>query len=98
LKKKTKKKRSHDLLFRRGNITLLRLLMAVNSAGPKGISTMNLFRQLRTTGYGQTTLSRALRDGLIERIEGKSEHGYFAPIMNIITQRGKDLLADALKS
>jgi hypothetical protein len=57
---------------------------------------MNLFRQLGTTGYGQTTLSRALKDGLIERIEGKSEHGHFAPVYNKLTERGKALLLSQL--
>jgi hypothetical protein len=71
------KKKSKKISLRRGNITLIRLLITVNAAGPQGISTMNLFRELGTTGYGQTTLSRALREGLIERKEGASEHGHF---------------------
>ena len=78
--------------LRRGNITLTRLLLLANAAGPSGISTMELFRELGTTGYGQTVLRRAEREGLIERVTGESERGHFAPIYNTITERGKLLL------
>jgi DNA-binding PadR family transcriptional regulator len=83
-------------LFRRGNITLIRLLIAVYAAGPKGITTMDLLRQLRTIDYGQTVLSRAVREGLIEREVGKSEHGHFKPVYNRITDKGRQVLQSQL--
>jgi DNA-binding PadR family transcriptional regulator len=82
--------------LRRGNITLIRLLIAVNQAGPAGISTMKLFEELGTTGYGQTTLSRAVREGLIERETGESDHGHFAPVYNRITDKGRQVLQNQL--
>ena len=97
--KKNKNKNYNDEidLFARGNVGLARLLVAVNAAGPQGISTNKLLEQLNSSNHAQAFIKRAAKKGLIERIEGKSEHGYFAPTMNIITQRGKDLLASALK-
>jgi DNA-binding PadR family transcriptional regulator len=83
-------------LLRRGNITLIRLLIAVNQAGPKGISTMKLFRELGTTGYGQSTLSRAVKEGLIERETGEVEHGHFPRVYNRITPKGRQVLQSQL--
>jgi hypothetical protein len=88
---------SHKLLFRRGNITLARLLLTVSDAGSAGISTMNLFRQLGTTGYGQTTLRRAVKEGLIKRKEGDPPGpGQFPPVFNTITEKGHRLLQKQL--
>lgn len=84
-------------LFRRGNLTLARLLLLVNDAGLDGITTMNLFRELGTTGYGQITLQRAKSEGLIERKEGEpSGPGQFPPVFNVITQKGRQLLQEQL--
>lgn len=89
--KKNKNNKSVNLM-RRGNITLLRLLVLVNSAGPSGISTMKLFNELGTTGYGQTTLTRAVNAGLIEREVGESPGpGQFSPLYNRITPKGRQL-------
>jgi hypothetical protein len=85
-------KKNRALLLRRGNITLHRLLITVNAAGDEGITTMKLFRELGTTGYGQTTLQRAVREGLIKRKVGESEHGQFPPVFNVITDKGRQLL------
>lgn len=89
--KKNKNDKSMNLL-RRGNITLLRLLVLVNAAGSSGISTMKLFDELGTTGYGQTSLTRAVKAGLIKREEGESEHGHFKPKYNRITPKRRQLL------
>ena len=84
-------------LMRRGNITLLRLLVLVNSAGSSGITTMKLLHELGTTGYGQTTLNRAVTEGLIEREVGESPGpGQFSPIYNRITPKGRQLLQSQL--
>src|SRR5918999_5889451 len=90
------KKKSIKMSLRRGNITLIRLLIAVNAAGPSGISTMNLFKELGTTGYSQITLNRAVEEGLIEREVGQSEHGHFKPVFNRITDKGRQMLQSQL--
>lgn len=91
-RRRRRRSNSKRFLFKRGNMTLVRLLLLVNDAGPEGISTMNLFRQLGTTGYGQTTLSRAVKAGYIKRVQGESEHGQFPPVYNFITPTGIELL------
>ena len=99
-KSKNKNKNHNEIdLFARGNLGLARLLVAVDAAGPQGISTNELLEQLNSSNDTQAFIRRAAKKGLIERIEGKSseeEHGHFAPIMNIITQQGKDLLQSQL--
>jgi hypothetical protein len=41
--------------------------MIINNTGPDGISTVKLFKKLGSTGYGQTLLKRAEKQGLIRR-------------------------------
>jgi hypothetical protein len=83
-------------LFKRGNLGLFRLLVAVNAAGPDGIATYELLHQLGSTHHAKAFIARAEKEGLIERIEGKSEHGHFAPLYNKLTERGRDLLLSQL--
>jgi hypothetical protein len=83
---------SQDFLFRRGNVGLARLLIAVNAAGPQGISTVKLLQQLNSSNHAQAFLRRAAKEGLIERIEGESKHGHFKPVYNRITEKGRQLL------
>jgi DNA-binding MarR family transcriptional regulator len=72
---------------------LLRLLIAVNQAGPQGIATYKLLHQLGSTHHAKAFIVRAEEEGLIERIPGESERrGRFAPVINKITPRGKLLL------
>ena len=88
---------SQDFLFRRGNVGLARLLIAVNAAGRQGISTNRLLQLLNSTNHAQAFIRRAVKEGLIERIEGESEHGHFPPIFNVITDKGRELLRSAVQ-
>ncbi len=84
-------------LFARGNVGLARLLVAVNAAGEKGISTNKLLQQLNSSNHAQAFLRRAEREGLIERVKDeRSEHGHFPAVYNRITERGKQLLKTAI--
>ena len=49
-------------MLKRGNIGLARLLVTVYNAGPQGISTYSLLRQLGSTHHGQAFLKRAERE------------------------------------
>jgi DNA-binding MarR family transcriptional regulator len=81
-------------LFKRGNYSLLRLLVIVNAAGPNGITTRKLLDKIRSHDtYTQRVLDRAQNQGLIERVKGEPPAlGQFSPVYNIITERGKKLL------
>ncbi len=84
-------------LFKRGNYSLLRLLTIVNTAGPEGITTRKLLDTIGSHDtYTQRVLDRAKDLKLIERVTGESEHGHFAPIFNIITDKGRRLLQEQL--
>ncbi len=84
---------SKRFLLQRGNMGLLRLLIAVNAVGPKGIATYKLLEQLGSTHHAKAFITRAEREGLIERVKGEPPApGQFPPIYNIITDRGKQLL------
>lgn len=80
-------------LFKHGNAGLAHLLLIVQAAGSEGISTVKLLEELGSIGYGQTLIRRAKRLGYIKRTTGESEHGHFPPVYNIITKKGKKLLA-----
>ncbi len=80
-----------------GNLTLIHLLLTVEDAGPEGISTMQLFKELGTTGYGQITLRRAVKEGYVKRIQGEEPGpGQFPTVFNVITQKGRELLQNQL--
>ena len=98
-KKKDKTKPTLDsfFLFRRGNVGLARLLVAVNAAGPQGISTNKLLEQLNSSHHAQAFIRRAAKEGLIERFTGESEHGYFPKVYNRLTERGRELLSMSLQ-
>jgi hypothetical protein len=90
--KKSNTTRSPELL-KRGNIGLLRLLIAVNSAGPDGIATYDLLHQLGSTHHAKAFIARAEQEGLIGRPYGEpAGPGQFRPRYNIIIKRGKQLL------
>jgi hypothetical protein len=79
-------------LFKHGNAGLAHLLTIVYSAGPNGIPTVKLLKELGSVDYGQALIRRAKRQRYIKRVTGESEHGHFTPIYNIITEKGKKLL------
>ena len=94
-KKKNKKNKNELLLFKRGNYSLLRLLTLLSAAGPKGMPTSELLDKIgsRST-YTQNVIIRAYKQELIERKLGeKPGPGQFSPKYNIITTKGKRLLA-----
>jgi hypothetical protein len=81
-------------LFKRGNYSLLRLLIIANAAGPRGITTRKLLDEIRSHDTStQRVLDRAQKQGLIERVKGEPPGaGQFPPVYNIITYRGRQLL------
>jgi hypothetical protein len=79
-------------LLKRGNIGLIRLLLAVRDAGPDGIATYKLLYQLGSTNHAKAFITRAEKAGYIKRKQGPSEHGHFPPVYNIITPKGRRLL------
>jgi hypothetical protein len=82
---------------KRGDMGLLRLLIAVNAAGPEGIATYKLLHQLGSTHHAKAFLKRAEREGLIERPIGEPPGpGQFRPRYNILTEKGKQLLLSQL--
>ena len=96
MKKPSRTSRSPDLL-KRGNMGLLRLLIAVHDAGPKGISTYKLLNQLGSTHHAKAFIARAEREGLIERPYGEpASPGHFRPRYNILTEKAKKLLLSQL--
>jgi hypothetical protein len=84
-------------LLKRGNIGLLRLLIAVNVAGPEGVATNKLLHQLGSTHHAKAFIARAELEGLIERKVGEAPAlGQFRPKYNTITDKGKQLLQSQL--
>ena len=49
------------------------------------------------TNQAQAFIRRAAKEGLIERIQGESEHGHFRPVYNKITEKGRELLVSTLQ-
>jgi hypothetical protein len=88
---------SHGFLFKRGNVGLARLLLAVYDAGPEGISTYKLLHQLGSTHHAKAFIARAERAGYIKREEAAEPGpGQFPPVINTITNKGKKLLLSQL--
>lgn len=81
-------------LFKCGNYSLLRLLTILNAAGPQGIPTLKLLDEIGSRAtYTQRVINKAAKEGLIERKEGEPPGpGQFAPMINTITERGRQLL------
>jgi hypothetical protein len=80
-------------LFKRGNVGLARLLIAVSKAGPDGIATYQLLHQLGSTNHAKAFIARAEKQGYIKRKEGEPPGpGQFKPIYNILTNKGRQLL------
>jgi hypothetical protein len=85
------------LLLKRGNLGLLRLLIAVNQSGSQGIPTYKLLHLLGSTHHAKAFIARAEREGLIQRREGEPPGpGQFAPKINIITTKGRQFLQSQL--
>lgn len=81
-------------LLQRGNYALFRILSIIAQAGPRGITTVVLHQELRAhTNRTNAIIRKAEELGLIQRIQGERPGpGQFAPIFNIITEKGRRLL------
>ena len=80
-------------LLQRGNYAMFRILSVVAAAGSRGITTVELHRELGThTNRTNAIIRKAHELGYIDRIKGESEHGQFAPIFNVITDKGREMM------
>lgn len=87
-------KKKPQTLFKRGNYSLLRLLVIVNAAGPQGIPTLKLLDEIGSrASFTQNVIKKAEKQGLIKREEDAPPGpGQFAPMINSLTEKGKEFL------
>ena len=79
--------------FARVNKGLIHLLQAIDSSPGGSISTVKLLTKLKSTGYGQIIIRRAVSEGYVARKE-RPPHGkgnYL--VVNDLTPKGKALLS-----
>jgi hypothetical protein len=78
--------------FVKMNQGLIHLLQAIDSSPGGYIPTVKLLRKLKSTGYGQHIIRRAVREGYIARKEQppKGKGNYL--VINYLTPKGKVLL------
>ena len=78
--------------FVKMNQGLIHLLQAIDSSPGSSISTVKLLIKLKSTGYGQYIIKRAVREGYIARKEQppKGRGNYL--VINYLTPKGKALL------
>jgi hypothetical protein len=77
-----------------GNVGLARLLLRLATAGPDGMPTNVLLEELSSSHYGQITIRRAFKQGLIDRVTGERPGpGEFPPRYNRLTDKGREDLA-----
>jgi hypothetical protein len=86
-------------LLQRGNYAMFRILSIIAGAGAGGITTVALHQELGAhTNRTNAIIRTAHEMGLIDRIQGERPGpGQFAPILNVITKRGRKLLASAVQ-
>jgi DNA-binding MarR family transcriptional regulator len=74
------------------NQGLVHLLQAIDSSPGGSIPTVQLLRKLKSTGYGQHIIRRAIREGYVERKEQppKGKGNYL--VIYYLTPKGKALL------
>ena len=83
-------------LMQRGNYAMFRILSIINAAGPAGITTVVLLKELKSKSDRTNAIIRKAQElGYIDRIKGESEHGHFSPVNNIITDKGKTILSQS---
>ena len=78
--------------FARTNQGLIRLLQAIDSSPGSSISTVKLLRKLKSTGYGQHIIRRAVREGYMAKKEQRPEGRGNYLVVNYLTPKGKALL------
>jgi hypothetical protein len=86
-------------LLQRGNYAMFRILSIIAAAGPSGITTVALHQELGAhTNRTNAIIRKAHELGLIDRIQGERPGpGQFAPLYNVITKKGRKLLASAVQ-
>jgi DNA-binding MarR family transcriptional regulator len=80
------------------NRGLIHLLQAIDSSPGGAIPTVKLLRKLKSTGYGQHIIRRALKEGYVERKEEppKGKGNYM--VVYYLTPKGKALLEKLQKA
>jgi|SRR6266508_2855432 DNA-binding MarR family transcriptional regulator len=78
--------------FARMNQGLVHLLQAIDSSPGGSIPTVKLLRKLKSTGYGQHIIRRAVKDGYIARKEHPPKGSGNYLVINYLTPKGKTLL------
>ena len=71
---------------------LIPLLQAIDSSPGGSIPTVKLLKKLKSTGYGQHIIRRAVREGYIARKEQPPEGKGNYPVANDLRPKGKKLL------
>jgi hypothetical protein len=78
--------------FARMNQGLIHLLQAIDSSPGGSIPTVKLLAKLKSTGYGQHIIRRAVREGYMARKEQPPEGKGNYLVINYLTPKGKALL------
>ena len=78
--------------FARINKGLIHLLKAIDGNPGGSISTVRLLTKLKSTGYGQHIIRRAVRDGYVVRKERRPQGKGNYLVVNHLTPKGKALL------
>jgi hypothetical protein len=78
--------------FPRMNQGLLHLLKAIDDSPGGCISTVKLLKKLKSTGYGQHIIRRAVREGYVARKEQRPEGKGNYLVVNYLTPKGMELL------
>jgi hypothetical protein len=79
--------------FARTNQGLIHLLQAIDSSPGSSISTVKLLRKLKSTGYGQHIIRRAVREDYMAKKEQRPEGRGNYLVVNYLTPKGKELLS-----
>ena len=79
--------------FTKVNKGLNHLLQAIDGNPGGSISTVKLLTKLKSTGYGQHIIRRAVREGYIARKEQRPQGKGNYLVVNDLTPKGKVLLS-----
>jgi hypothetical protein len=74
------------------NKGLIHLLQAIDDNPGGSISTVKLLTKLKSTGYGQHIIRRAVREGYVVRKERRPQGKGNYLVVNDLTPKGKALL------
>src|SRR5215208_3273292 len=79
--------------FAKINKGLIHLLQAIEGNPGGSISTVKLLTKLKSTGYGQHVIRRAVREGYVIRKEQRPQGKGNYLVVNDLTRKGKALLS-----